>query len=284
MLVHLNGQLVPEDQAMVSVFDRGFLYGDGLFETVLLRNGCPFRWEQHLQRLERGAAFLKIMLPFAPEQLRDFLDELVTENRLPQAIVRLTLTRGIGPRGYSPVGADQPSLVMSLHPAPVVDLRQPPRWRLVTASPRLVPNDPLAAYKTCNKLSQILARAEAEAAHAQEALLLNTDGQVVEAASSNLFWIENGTVFTPPLASGILPGVTRGVVLELSQRFGLPAKPGQITPNQLRQAEGVFLSLSTLGIAEAIALDGHSLAQSPLTAKLQAGYAELLRAETTPRP
>src|SRR5437773_1691656 len=134
MLVLLNGQFVPEQEAMISVLDRGFLYGDGLFETLRVFNGKPFRWQQHLERLQRGADFLKISLPFAPEELSDFVEQLIAKNQMPSSLLRITLARGVGPRGYSPKGAERPSLVMSLHPAPALDLQQVPRWRLVTSS------------------------------------------------------------------------------------------------------------------------------------------------------
>src|SRR6185369_13563267 len=106
MIVFLNGKFVPEEQALVSVFDRGYLYGDGLFESMLLLNGKPFRWAQHFERLERGAKFLKIRIPFSPEELRDFARRLCHENRSHNALLRLTLSRGVGLRGYSPKGAE----------------------------------------------------------------------------------------------------------------------------------------------------------------------------------
>ena len=280
MIVLLNGQFVPEEQAVVSVFDRGFLYGDGLFETLRVFNGKPFRWAQHMERLQQGAEFLKIPLTFTPERLRDFATGLVARNSMPDSLLRLTLSRGVGVRGYSPKGAESPALVMSLHPALAPEAGNHPRWRLVTSSSRLPANEPLARFKTCNKLPQILARSEADLVHADEALLLNTNGDVVEASSSNLFWIQNGTIRTPPLPSGILPGVTRAVVLELCSRIGLEAREASVRLKQLRHAEGVFLSLSTVGIAESISLDGQALAHSPLVDKLHRAYWKLLHSET----
>jgi branched-chain amino acid aminotransferase len=279
MFVFLNGQIVPEEQAVVSVFDRSFLYGDGLFETMLVLKGKPFRWEHHLERLERGAEFLRLRIPFSREALRGFADELIAWNRMPESLLRLTLSRGVGRRGYSPQGAERPFVVMSLHPAPVLDAQNPPRWRLVISSLRLPANQSLAQFKTCNKLPQILARTEADAAGAEEALLLNTDGFVVEASSSNLFWIQGEAVCTPALVSGILAGVTRTVVFELCRTLGLETRETNITLPALKQTQGVFLSLSSYGIAEGISLDGQPLAQSGLTARIRAAYGDLLSAE-----
>jgi aminodeoxychorismate lyase len=285
MLVSLNGRLVPEEQAVVSVFDRAFLYGDGLFETLRVLNGKPFRWAQHIHRLRRGAAFLNIPLNFEPDTLRGFAGDLIRQNEMPDALLRITLSRGVGPRGYSARGADRPALVMSLHPASSPGARPAgpePRWKLITASPRLPAGEALAQFKTCNKLPQILARAEADAAGADEALLLNTDGFAVEGASSNLFWIEDGAMCTPALAGGVLAGVTREVVLELCRSLGIEAREGRATPEELLRRQGVFLSLSSWGVVEALSLDGHPLVQSPLTGRLRAAYVDLLNAETAP--
>ena len=274
MQIFLNGQFVAENRAVVSVFDRGFLYGDGLFETTRVVNGRPFRWAQHLARLQRGADFLKIKLPFTPTELRDFADQLIHQNRLPDSLLRLTVSRGVGARGYSPKGADRPTVVMSLHPAP--GLEPAPGWKLITASLRLPAGDPLAQFKTCNKLWQVLARAEADAAQADEALLLNINGQVAEATSANVFWVEGGAVQTPALDGGILPGVTRAAVLEICRQAGLPVAEEGTTPCRLRHADGIFLALSSWGIVEVASLDGVEQKKSPLTGHLRKAYQELL--------
>ncbi len=275
MLVFLNGQFVPEERAVVSVFDRSFLYGDGLFETMRVYRGKPFRWEQHMERLQRGADFLRINLPFAPEALRRFADELIAKNNLPDALLRLTLSRGVGVRGYSPKDAEHPTVVMSLHPAPIYDTNNPPRWKVIVSSHRLPANEPLAQFKTCNKLAQILARAEADVAGADEALLLNTDGFVVEGASSNLFWIERETICTPPLASGILPGVTGAVVMEICEQLGLQIREAKIEIEKLRCTNGIFVSLSSFGVVEVISLNGAIVQKSPTIKEIRERYAEI---------
>ena len=289
MLIFLNGQFVPEERAVVSVFDRSFLYGDGLFETMRVFRGKPFRWQQHVERLQRGADFLNIKLPYSTEALRRFVDELIAKNKMPDALLRLTLSRGVGVRGYSPKGANSPTIVMSLHPAPSHPLPSDgrgagsegsvSRWKLITSSHRLPANEPLAQFKTSNNLAQILARAEADAAGADEALLLNTDGYVVEGASSNLFWIAGETICTPPLASGILPGVTRAVVMEICEKIGLKTREANITADELKRAGGVFVSLSSTGIAEAASVNDAICPQSPLTMKIFRGYWNLLERE-----
>lgn len=284
MIVFLNGQFVPEEQAVVSVLDRGFLYGDGLFETLLVRQGQPFRWAQHLERLQRGAQLLRLQLPVSAPDLRRHADQLIRDNAMPDAVLRLTLSRGPGPRGYSIQQAGPPSLAMTLHPAPVFDPQAPPRWRLFTSTVRVPTRDPLAAIKSCNKLPQILARAEAEEHGADEALLLNTDGNVAEAASANLFWIQEGKVCSPPSTEGALAGVTRAVTLELCATLGLSHRKKVLRPEALRRAEGIFLTLSTLGVVEAVSLDGEALPSAPLVETLRQAFWRQVALETQRHP
>lgn len=273
--VFINGRFVREDMAVVSVLDRAFLYGDGLFETVRLVDGEPFRWEQHWERLERGAKFLKIRLPFNEIQLRRQARRLAVKNEMPDSLLRLTLSRGRGASGYSPKNAAKPLCVMSMRPAPRTG-RKIPQWNLVTSSFCLPAGDPLAAFKTCNKLPQVLARAEADAAGADDALFTNTDGHVAESTAGNLFWIKDGRVFTPPLNAGILPGVTRRVVFEIGSQLKIPIQQKNASLKELARADGVFLSLTSRGIVEARSLNGRRFKCSPLTARIAATYNEIL--------
>jgi aminodeoxychorismate lyase len=274
MIVFLNGQFVPEEKAVVSVLDRGFLYGDGLFETVRVYGGRPFRWPEHLARLHRGAEFLKLAVPYSDKELTQTVLQLIESNQMPESLMRLTLTRGVGPRGYSPKGAEKPNLAMTMHPAQPNDPLNPARWRLATSSLRVPTNDPVALYKTCNKLPQILARAEAEALGAHEALLLNTDGQVAESASSNVFWIESGTVCTTPLADGLLAGVTREFVVELCASLGIKTVERSVRPEELAAADAIFLTMSSLEIVPIIELDGRAVRTSPIVGRIHQAYAD----------
>jgi len=274
VLVFLNGEFVPEEKAVVSVFDRGFLYGDGLFEAIRIFNGRSFRWREHIERLRSGAEFLKIKLPFSPRRLRAFADELIVRNKMPDSLLRLSLSRGVGLPGYGPKNAHAPTLVMSLREAPKQE--NPPQWKLITSSVHIVASDPLAHFKTCNKLPQVLARAEADKAGADEALLLNTDGFVAEGTSSNVFWVKRGAIYTPPLAAGILPGVTRAVVFEIAAGLKIPIHEKNVRPKDMMQADAIFLSLTSWGIVEVGVLDGRALRSSPLIAHIQKAYRDTL--------
>lgn len=259
----------------MSVFDRGFLYGDGLFETIRVFNGQLFRWLQHWRRLEEGAAFLRIKLPFGSEKARAVARRLIAKNQMPNALLRLTLSRGPGAPGYSARHANDPAFVMSLRPCPKAQ-RVPPQWDLVTSSLRLQAHDPLARFKTSNKLKQVLARAEAEAAGADEALLRIAGGYPVEGTSSNLFWIKRDVILTPPLTAGVLPGVTRAAVFEICSNLKIPVRQTNIRPKDLARADGLFLTLTSLGIVEGKSLDGKGLRTSSLTPRIAASYEELL--------
>jgi len=276
MIVFLNGKFVAEEKATVSVLDRGFLYGDGVFEGVLFKRGQPFRWMEHMERMAEGIDSLKLTLPYKPKQLEQFALELVKRNRMPDCILRLTLSRGITARGYSPRNAVRPAVVMTVHRLPFLDGKKIPRWRVIMASFRLPVNDPLTRFKTGNKLTQVLARAEADAADAQEAILLNTAGHLAEGTTSNIFWVKNNEVFTTPLPSGALPGVTRGAIFDLCVDLNVKFRERKARPAALHQADGAFLTMTSMGVVEIASLDRRPLRRSPLVTKIWAGYRELL--------
>ncbi|MBI3880549.1 MAG: aminotransferase class IV [Verrucomicrobia bacterium] len=277
MLVSLNGRFVPEARATVSIFDRSFLYGDGVFETIRVHCGIPFMWKAHIMRLVAGAATLRIRPPIAPDFLLGHALELLRRNRVRDGLLRVQLSRGVGVRGYSPKAADAPLLVMTTHPAPAVSEKKIPRWRLITADLRLPTRDGLSPLKTNDRLPFILARAEAEDAGAEEALLLNTEDRVAEAASGNIFWVDRGVVCTPPISDGPLAGITRLAVLQICASLRLKTREVGITPVALRKKSGVFLSQSAWGIVEIAALDGRKIRQSEVVAEIFQGYWAFLK-------
>jgi len=274
VLVFLNGQFVPESQAVVPISDRGFMYGDGLFETLRVVNGRPFYLAEHLERLARGADFLKIKCPFPPKELEDFAVQLIEQNQMPEAILRLTLTRGPGERGYTPRAAGRPTVIMTLHDPPSAE--PPVQWNLITSSYRIPAADPLASFKTLNKLTHVMARSEAVEQGADEALLLNTNGEVAEATSGNLFWVYQNSLCTVPTGRGVLPGITRAVVLEICQALGLQTNKRVIKPEALRNSEGIFLTQSVFGIVPVASFDREPIAPSPLVDQIFSAYRELL--------
>ena len=272
MIVYINRRFVSEEEAVVSVFDRAFLYGDALFETIRIHEGRPFRWDQHLERFQRGAEHLRLRCPVRVEELRTAVTALVKRNGLSDGVLRLTLSRGVGKRGYSAIGADHPVVVMSVHPPSLPASDGLPRWKLVASKIPIWSADPLRALKTGNKLTEVLARTEAREQGADDALLLNEHGEMAESTSANVFWIRNGKVHTPPLYSGALGGVTRTVVMGLCARMGITCEETRAGPDTLHETDGVFVTLSSMGIAEASHLDGRPLRASPIAADLWKDY------------
>ena len=274
MVVFLNGQFLPETEAVVPIDDRGFMYGDGLFETMRIVNGKPFRFAQHLERMTRGADFLKINCPFAPKELEKLAAQLVEKNKMPDAILRVMLTRGPGGRGYTPDSESKPTVVMTLHAAP--SLENSVEWNLVTSSFRIPAADALSSFKTTSKLLHVMARAEAVEKNADEALLVNTNGEVAETASGNLFWVYDDNICTVPTGRGVLPGITRAVVLEICQSLGLQVNKRIIKPEALRNSKGIFVTQSALGIVPIVTFDGEPVAPSSIVDQIAQAYNEML--------
>ena len=279
MTVYLNGEFVAEEQAKVSVFDRGFLYGDSVFETMRVCNRRLFRWHQHMERFQKGIDFLKLRCPLPLPALRDAARKLTDLNQFSEGLLRLTLSRGVGPRGYSPAGADSPTLVMALHPAPPIDPANPTTWRLITSSLRLAPADRIASHKTGSKLIQVMARVEAEAAGADEALLVNTNGEVAEAASANLFWTRGPIIYTAPTAVGVLPGITRAVILEICAANGFTVKKRLLRAEMLKGSDSMFLTNSVQGVVDVQSLDDHEFEGSEMVDHIRELYWAVLRKE-----
>lgn len=268
MLAFINGKIIPEEQGTISIFDRSFCLGDGLFETVPVYNGKPFLWAKHFDRLQAGAEFLQIKIPTAPDAIAAFVEQLLRENQMHKGMLRVQLSRGVGTRGYSAKGADSPTLVMTTHAA----TQCPSEVKIVTSSIRIPANDLLSKYKTCSKLSHVIARMESDSKGADEALLLNSDGNVAEATSSNFFWMDNDTVHTTPLESGALPGVTRAFVLELCRELKIATLEQNMSPNRLPKVDAMFLTSSGSGIREVIQLDEQKISRAPIAQKLREAY------------
>jgi aminodeoxychorismate lyase len=264
-LVYLNGRFLPEDRAHVSVQDRGFLYGDGLFEAVRVYDGAPFLWLEHMKRFGIGCSTLRIVPPLSGGELNRVCGELIRRNGLKDCFLRLSLSRGVGPRGYSPKGSEHPTLLVSTFPAPA---SLPSAYRVILSSLQLPARDPLAHFKHSNKLRQIMARAEADEAGADEALLLDTRGCVVEGTTTNLFWVQGKTIYTPP-SGGILEGCARTHVIRLCEKMGLPLKEQDIRPTRLLHADGIFLTSSGVEVMEVSHVDGKPVKRSRTARQLQ---------------
>jgi len=274
----INGRIVPEHQALVPVSDRGLLLGDSLFETIPVCNGRPFQWSAHLDRLKAGAQLTGIDSTLSPADWSNALAALLTANQAVHGSVRLTVTRGSGTRGYSPRGANSPNRFLTWHPSlPVANPH--PGWLLRSSPYRIDPQLPLHSIKHGSRLLQILARADAEAHGADEALMLDTSGNAVEGSSGNLFWIQDQTLCTPPHGGGALPGVTADFIHRHARSLGWPMAFDRVGTDRIAHADGAFLTLSTLGVVPILSLDRVPLPAHPWIRRLAT---DLIRAMWAP--
>lgn len=251
MMIHLNGRLMPAEQARVTVGDRGFTLGDGLFETILVKNGMPLRLGAHWRRLEDGAGLLRLPLPLTRAGAEAAMTELLQANDLQDAALRLTISRGPGQRGLLPPHPCVPTVAITAGPLPPV----PGPARLVVAdSVRRNLHSPLARIKALSYLDNVLARMEAEERGADDALLLNTEGRVAETTIANLFVVlADGTLATPLVTEGALPGVRRG---ELLEKLGAAERPVELA--ELLAAREAFLT-NALSVRAVASVDGHPI-------------------------
>ncbi len=279
MEIFLNGEFIQEEEARVSVFDRGFLYGDGVFETLRVYNGKPFLLDRHLGRLAHSLGGLYINDPYDFEQRYDYVKELIVRNNAKESILRIQVSRGVGKRGYTSSGNYSPTAVISLHDAPPVNDKGH-QLDLIAASGILADHDPLSTLKTSNKLVNIIAMREAERAEAHDAVLFNGQGYTTETSSSNIFIVLEGKLYTPPLASGCLAGITRGYVLELAAELGIDSLQKDLELEQLKNSEGFFLTNSIQEIQPVKSLNGDSINQSPVTSELQRVYRQKVTSAT----
>jgi branched-chain amino acid aminotransferase len=303
-LAYVNGKLVPVAEAVVPVHDRSFLYGDGAFDTAVVRRGRVFRLDTHLDRLLRSLVVLRIPPPLSKPELRDAALDLMRRNAMVDGFLRIVVSRGtcpyvsLDPRAV----AGGPTLVMLTRSAePPGEIAAMPMFaaggraasggdhargvRAVTAAIRKTPTASFESrVKSNNYLNGILARWEAIDAGADEAILLDDRGRVTEGSGDNVFAVCGGRLVTPP-ALNILEGITRDTILTVAPRVPITAEVRDLTPYDLYTAGEVFLTSTVVGVMPILELDGRpigSAAPGPVARRLQALYDDVLIAEGTP--
>jgi branched-chain amino acid aminotransferase len=210
-LAWINGELKPGAQVTIDAADRGFLLADGLFETLRAENGTPLHVHRHLARLRAGAAFLALPLPWSDDLLTEAITSVLAALPHQEAALRITLTRGPGPRGVLPPAPAQPTCLIT---AALLPPPPPPAHVIIATVTRRNEHSPLSRLKTLNYLDSVLARQEAARRGADDAILLNTAGRIAETTAGNLFITLAGTCVTPPVSEGALPGIARALILE----------------------------------------------------------------------
>jgi branched-chain amino acid aminotransferase len=270
-------------RAKISVFDRGFLYGDGLFETMRAYWGEVFCLEDHVDRLFRSAKEIELSFSYTREELKNIIKRILEINSLSEAYIRLTLSRGVSEPGLISNPKSRATLVIvarKFKPLSAAEYRR--GWKATIVEPRQNQASPVSRLKSLNFLNNILARKEAKAKRVEEGILLNTVGDVTEASTSNIFLVKRGIVITPREESGLLPGITRRVVLELATSLGLKTYKRRISLNELKGAEEAFLTNSLIEIMPLVEIDGRRIGKGKpgvVTERIRKAYKNLVRHE-----
>jgi branched-chain amino acid aminotransferase len=270
----LNGRFLPADDACIPISDRGFLFGDGVFETARLHRGRFFRLAEHLARLRRSAGMLQIPMP-PEQQLADVARELARRGEYEEATLRIIVTRGAD-RTTSGVE------LVTLQPMPPDWRARAERgWRVITATTRrAAASSGPPALKAIGRSYALLARLEADAAGADDALLLSADDYVAEGPTWNVFWRVGERLFTPDTDVGILGGITRAIVSGIAADIGFDVRTGAYPATALDDADEIFATMTSVGIAAITELDGRRLAPRPAAApELQKRYWQLVANE-----
>ena len=253
--IWMNGKLTDSQNARVSVFDRSFMYGDGLFETMRSYTGVIFRSDAHLERLYNSMKVLKIRPPYAKPYLKDAIYKTLRANKLKNAYIKLTVTRGEGRFGISHKDTFAPNVVIVAK-----DFEGYPEWMFnkgISAKVVGVTNEhsAISKIKTTNYLNFILARFDAQKMGYDEAILTNTKGFVTEGATSNIFLVKGNNIITPSIGSGVLPGITRGVIIDIAGKLHLPLRERAVSRRELSEADEAFLTNSLAEVLPVTKID-----------------------------
>lgn len=270
--VYIDGEFVPEEEARISVFDHGLLYGDGVFEGIRAYNGYVFKLEEHLDRLYASARAILLEIPLARDQMREAILETLRVNGLRDAYIRPIITRGVGDLGIDPRKCARPTVIIiakewkSLYPEAFERGLRAVVAAVRNRSPESLP----PTVKSLNYLTNILARIEANVRGADEAIMLDLQGHIAEGSADNIFIVRNGELYTPPPLH-ILPGITRQTVIELAKGEGLAVHEAFFGLAELYTADEVFLTGTAAEIAPIVEIDGRVIGEGkpgPITKKL----------------
>lgn len=266
MHASINGVLMPAEEARVSVFDRSFCYGDGLFETLRVHQGKPLLWVEHFCRFDRAVKQMSLRCPLDPEALLNNASALIETDQIQEGVLRLHLSRGVGPRGFSFQGADAPVLVMTVSKLASAALSAAPRRVIVAETARVPMGDRFSWFKSANRIHYIAARSEAEISRHDDAIVLNTKGEVADFSSASLMLLRNGILIQPPLSSGRLEGIMSAWVAKHS---GLKLHEEVLSVGSLAHAEAILYLSSVAGITWVSHLAGSQIKTSENARHLQ---------------
>lgn len=285
--VYVNGRIAGRDEAVVSVYDHGFLYGDGVFEGIRVYAGRIFMLEEHLDRLYESARHIMLEIPLQRHEMRDAVIATVRASGLREAYIRPVVSRGPGDLGIDPRKCPRATVVIIVDAIQLYPQEAYERGlRMVTAAVRRPAVDALdGRIKSLNYLNNILARIEANQAGADEALMLTSEGYVCECSADNIFIVKDGEVCTPAAHLGLLKGITRDAALALARQQGLQAGERVFTLHDVYTADECFLTGTGAEIAPVVEVDGRPIGDGrpgPVTQRLNAAFRELAARSGTP--
>ncbi|TLD41941.1 MAG: Branched-chain amino acid aminotransferase [Candidatus Jettenia ecosi] len=259
--IYINGQILPQEDAKISVFDHGLLYGDGVFEGIRAYNGKIFTLNQHLDRLYDSATAIALKIPLTKDEMAHAIKKTMEANNLTDSYIRLVVTRGVGKLGLDPNKCATPQVIIITD---TIELYSKTLYEkgldivtVTTIRNHFSALDP--KIKSLNYLNNILAKLESIQAGAGEALMLNKDGNVAECAGDNIFIVKNNTLLTPPESAGILIGITRNIVIELATEIGIQVKEELMTRYDLYIADECFLTGTAAEIIPVVRIDGRTI-------------------------
>jgi len=272
--VYVNGRITPAAGAVIPVFDHGFLYGEGVYETLRTYNGEPFLFDAHMKRLRRSGAMIHLTIPGTDaEMLQKIRETMAAEAGLKEAYIRILVTRGVGELTYNLAATPTPSTVIIVKPFP-----EPPAAHFtegislaIVSVRRNHPSALNPRIKSNNLLNNALAMQEALRQGAEEALMLNQQDEVAECSQSNFFIVKDGKAITPPLTAGLLPGITREFVFEVARDAGVPAEERAISTADVWAADEAFITGTTREVTPVVKIDGRPFGNGrpgPITQKL----------------
>jgi branched-chain amino acid aminotransferase len=286
-LIYLNGKMVPDEEAVISVFDHGLLYGDGVFEGIRAYNGKVFRLVEHIRRLYESAHSIMLAIPLSQEEMIKSVVDTVNANNLRDAYIRLVVTRGVGDLGMDPRKCKKAQVFIiadkiTLYPE---ELYEKGLEVITVATRRNIAEALEPKIKSLNYLNNIHAKIEANRAGVLEAIMLTNQGYICEGTGDNIFIYRHGELLTPPAYLGILEGITREAIIELAAREGIPLKEVPFTRHDLYISEECFLTGTAAEVIPVIEVDQRLIGSGkpgPITKKLIKLFRELTQSEGTP--
>ncbi|RSL32595.1 branched-chain-amino-acid transaminase [Salibacterium salarium] len=256
--IYLDGEFVRKEDAKISVFDHGFLYGDGVFEGIRVYNGNVYKLEEHLIRLYNSAKSIMLEIPYTMDEMTEIIVETLKKNELSDAYIRLVISRGVGNLGLDPASCSSPQIVviaeeLAIYPKEFYDNG----LDIITVATRRNSPDVLSPkVKSLNYLNNILVKIEASLAGVSEALMLNNEGYVAEGSADNIFILRGGVLFTPPGYIGALEGITRQAIVELADELGYDLREEPFTRHDVYTADEVFLTGTAAEVIAVVKVDG----------------------------